>query len=137
MPAAAFVKLYAIAVCVFFAIDIVWLGFVARNFYQRHLGYLLRPQPNWTAAIVFYLLFVLGLTVFAIVPAVREDSLRKALLLGGFFGLITYATYDLTNQATIRDWPLLVSVVDMCWGVVLAASVTTITFLLGRALASP
>ena len=132
MPLSLYFKLYGVAVCAFFAIDLVWLGIVARNFYQRHLGSLLRPQPNWTAAIIFYLLFILGMVVFSVVPALRDDSLKKAVLLGGFFGLITYATYDLTNLATLRDWPLVVVLVDIGWGIVLAGSVTTITFLAGR-----
>jgi uncharacterized membrane protein len=134
---ADYLKIYVVALVSFLAIDMVWLVIVARGFYRTHLESLLSDQPNWWAAIVFYLLFVVGLLVFAIVPGVQTGSLRKALMLGGFFGLITYATYDLTNLATVKNWPWIVSVVDMVWGVVLATSVTAISFLIGRWLQLP
>jgi uncharacterized membrane protein len=93
---------------------------------------LLRPNPNWTAAIVFYLLFVAGLLVFVVVPGLQSGSTRKVLVLGALFGLITYATYDLTNLATVKDWPLSVTAVDLLWGGVLATSVSYLGFLAGR-----
>jgi uncharacterized membrane protein len=127
-----YVKLYVCAFVGFLAIDMVWLTLVARGFYRRQLGFLLSDQPNWWAAISFYLLFVAGLLVFAIVPAVQEGSLRRALLLGGFFGLVTYATYDLTNHATVKNWPWIVTLVDMTWGVVLATLVSFIGYQIGR-----
>jgi uncharacterized membrane protein len=110
----------------------VWLAFVARGFYRKHLGFLLSEQPNWWAAIIFYLLFVAGLVVFAIAPSLRAGSLRQAILLGAFFGLVTYATYDLTNLATVKNWPWIVTIVDLCWGIVLASSVSCLAFLAGR-----
>ena len=127
-----YVKLYVCTFVGFLAIDMVWLTLVARGFYRRQLGFLLSDQPNWWAAISFYLLFVAGLLVFAVVPAVQEGSLRRALLMGGFFGLVTYATYDLTNLATIKNWPLMLTLVDMTWGLVLAASVSCLGYLVGR-----
>ncbi len=123
-----FIKLYAIALPVFFAIDMTWLGLVAKNFYKNQIGFLMTPNINWTAAITFYLLFIVGLVVFVITPAVEKGSWMYALLFGALFGLITYATYDLTNLATLKDWPLLVTIVDMAWGAVLAASVSTVTY---------
>lgn len=123
-----FFKLYAIALPVFFLIDMTWLGLVARNFYVGQLGSLMRSPINWVAAISFYALFIVGLVVFVIEPAVAKHSWTHALLFGAFFGLITYATYDLTNLATLRDWPLLVTVVDLVWGMVLAASVSVATY---------
>ena len=129
---AQYLKLYLATLLAFFVIDMLWLGVVARDFYQRQLGFLLRPQPNWFAAIVFYLLFIAGLVVFVITPGLSAGSARKVLLLGALFGLITYATYDLTNLATVKDWPLLVTIVDLCWGVILAASVSYAGFLAGR-----
>lgn len=125
-------KLYAATLLGFLAIDIVWLAFVARGFYKRQLGFLLSDQPNWWAAVIFYLLFIAGLLVFAIAPGLQAGSIRKALLLGAFFGLVTYATYDLTNQATVKSWPWIVTVVDMAWGTALAASVTAFGYLVGR-----
>jgi uncharacterized membrane protein len=127
-----YLKVYAATLVGFCALDGVWLTVVARGFYRKYLGFLLSDQPNWWAAIIFYLLFVAGMVVFAIAPALQAGSLRKALLLGGFFGLVTYATYDLTNHATVRSWPWIVTVVDLCWGVVLAASVSCIGYLAGR-----
>jgi uncharacterized membrane protein len=127
-----YVKLYVCTFVGFLAIDMIWLTLVARGFYRKQLGFLLSDQPNWWAAISFYLLFVAGLLVFVVVPAVQEGSLRRALLLGGFFGLVTYATYDLTNHATVKNWPWMVTLVDMTWGVVLAASVSCIGYQIGR-----
>ena len=127
-----YVKLYAATFVGFLAIDIVWLALVARSFYKSQLGFLLSDQPNWWAAIVFYMLFIAGLLVFVIVPAVEANSLRKALLLGALFGLVTYATYDLTNQATVKDWPWILTLVDMTWGAVLATSVSCLGYLVGR-----
>jgi uncharacterized membrane protein len=123
-----FVRLFLIALPVFFIIDIVWLVFVAKNFYQKQIGFLMKPDINWLAAIVFYLLFIAGLITFVISPAVARHSWIHALLYGALFGLITYATYDLTNLATMKDWPLLVTLVDLTWGTALAASVSVITY---------
>lgn len=123
-----FIKLYAIALPVFFAIDMVWLGLVAKNFYKSQIGFLMKPDINWVAAILFYLLFIVGLVLFVIAPAVEKDSWMYALLFGALFGLITYATYDLTNLATLKDWPLLVTIVDLAWGATLGALVSVVTY---------
>ena len=130
-----YLKLYAAMLVAFFAIDMVWLGLVARNFYREHLGYLMAPDVRWAAAVVFYLLFIAGVLAFVVVPALRADSLRNALLYGAFFGLITYATYDLTTLATVRDWPFVVTVVDRLWGTALAAAVSWAGFAAGKWLA--
>jgi len=123
-----FIKLFFIALPVFFVIDMIWLVFVAKKFYQQQIGFLMKPDINWIAAIIFYLLFIGGLVIFVISPAVKLQSWVHALIYGALFGLITYATYDLTNLATIKDWPLLVTVVDLIWGTVLAASISLITY---------
>ena len=123
-----FIKLYAIALPVFFIIDMIWLGLVAKNFYRNQIGFLMKSDINWTAAIIFYLLFIVGLILFVITPAVEKGSWTYALLFGAMFGFITYATYDLTNLATLKDWPILVTIVDLVWGAVLAASVSVITY---------
>ena len=127
-----FAKLFLIALPVFFAIDMVWLALVAKNFYQKQIGFLMKPDINWLAAIIFYLLFITGLIIFVITPAMVKQSWVHALLYGALFGLITYATYDLTNLATVKDWPLLVTAVDLVWGSVLAASVSVITYLIAN-----
>ena len=125
-----FIRLYLIALPVFFAIDMVWLGLVAKNFYRQQIGFLMKPDINWPAAIIFYLLFIGGLVTFVISPAFEKHSWLHALLYGAFFGLVTYATYDLTNLATTKDWPLLVTVVDLVWGSTLAASVSVISYII-------
>ena len=124
-----FLMLYGISVPVFFAIDMVWLGVVASNFYKTQLGSLM-GDINWTAAIIFYVVFLVGLTFFAIYPAVLKNSLMTALMLGSLFGFFTYATYDLTNLATLKNWPLSVTIVDMVWGTILVASVSVMTVLI-------
>jgi uncharacterized membrane protein len=123
-----FLKLYFIALPVFFAIDMVWLGLVAKNFYRQQIGFLMKPDINWPAAIIFYLLFIGGLVAFVVLPAFEKHSWIHALLFGAFFGLVTYATYDLTNLATTKDWPILVTLVDLVWGTILAASVSVVTY---------
>jgi uncharacterized membrane protein len=123
-----FIKLYFIALSVFFAIDMVWLGLVAKNFYSKHIGFLMKTDINWGAAIIFYLVFIVGLVVFVITPAIEKNSLTQVIWLAALFGFITYATYDLTNLATIKNWPLIVTIVDLIWGTVLAILVSTITF---------
>jgi len=125
-----FIKLYLIALPVFFAIDFLWLALVARKFYVAQIGLLMKTNINWPAAIIFYLLFIVGLIIFAIAPALEKKSLYSAILMGGLFGFFTYATYDLTNLATLKNWPLSVTIVDMLWGVILAATVSTITYLI-------
>jgi uncharacterized membrane protein len=117
---------------VFFTIDIFWLALIARKFYKDQIGFLMKPEINWYAAIIFYLLFIAGLVIFVIEPAVERQSWINALVFGALFGLVTYATYDLTNLASMKDWPLLVTVVDMVWGTFLASSVSVITFFIAK-----
>lgn len=125
-----FFKLYLIALPVFFAIDMLWLGLIAKNFYRRELGFLMAENVNWVSAILFYLLFIAGIVFFVLIPNLNKGSFLPVLLSGAFFGLITYATYDLTNLATIKNWPILVTVVDLVWGVVLSSLVSVITYFL-------
>ena len=124
-----FLKLYAISFVIFFAIDLLWLGIIAKNIYQRYIGELLRPDVNWVAAILFYLLFIGGLVIFVLMPAVDSGSWVKALLLGALFGFITYATYDLTNLATLKGWPIQITIIDLIWGTFLGASTSTLSYL--------
>lgn len=126
------VKLYLLTLIAFLAIDGVWLGVVARTLYSKHLGYLLAPKTVWPAAILFYLLYVVGVLVFAVMPGLEAGSLARAVLLGALFGLIAYATYDLTNLATVRGWPVLITVIDLVWGTVLSAAVAAIGYGIGR-----
>jgi len=128
------ILLYLITLVVFFVIDMIWLGVVAKGFYRRQLGTLMTPQVNWAAAVLFYLLFIVGLLVFVIRPALVAGAPLNALFYGALLGLISYATYDLTNLATLKDWPLAVTIVDLIWGTVLGGIVSYISALLGRLL---
>lgn len=134
MSAAFWLKLYLLTVPVFFLIDMVWLAFVARNFYKEQLHSLLSPRVNWTAALLFYFIYIAGILFFAVRPGLEAGSLARACLSGALFGFFTYATYDLTNLATLRDWPVLVSVVDIGWGTVLCTLVSGAAYLIGARL---
>jgi uncharacterized membrane protein len=125
-----FIRLFLIALPALFLIDMVWLVLVARKFYSDKLGYLMKPDVNFIAVIIFYLIFIGGLVSFVIVPATEKHSWTHAIFNGMFFGLVAYATYDLTNLATIKDWPLVVTIVDLIWGMVLSGSVSLVTCLI-------
>lgn len=112
--------------------DLLWLGVIAHDFYWSTLGSLIAPTINWGAIIAFYILYVIGLTYFATLPALKAGSIRKAFILGGLFGFFTYMTYDLTNLGTLRDWSLTLSLVDMAWGFVLSAFVSSVTYLISK-----
>jgi uncharacterized membrane protein len=127
-----YLKLYFATLIAFLAIDMVWLGVVARTVYQKYLGFLLTPTTNWIAAVLFYLLFILGILVFVVVPGLENNSLKATLPRAALFGLITYATYDLTNLATVKNWPVLISVMDMAWGTVLSVVVSYVGFMVGK-----
>jgi uncharacterized membrane protein len=129
---AYYFKLYLATFIAFLAIDMVWLGLVARTFYRKHLGFLMAASPNWVAALVFYLLFIAGILVFVVVPGLETDSLKTTLLRAALFGLVAYATYDLTNLATLKNWPVLITVVDLAWGMVLSVAVSYVSFLVGK-----
>ncbi len=127
-----YLKLYGVTFIAFLVIDMVWLGIIARTFYQKHLGFLMAPSINWLAAILFYLLFIVGILVFVVVPGLNGSSLTTTLLRAALFGLITYSTYDLTNLSTVKDWPLIITVVDIIWGMVLSVSVSLVSLMAGR-----
>lgn len=116
---------YFSTLLVFFALDMLWLGLIAKDFYRSRLYFVLSEQVNWTAAIVFYLIYIAGIVFFAVAPALKLQSLQVAMLHGAVLGFLCYATYDLTNMATIAKWPLTIVVVDIIWGTVLTASCAT------------
>ena len=125
MPVQKLILGYLLTTLVFFAIDLVWLGVIAKDMYNKLLGNLLADKVNWTAAIIFYLLFIVGIFIFVILPAVEKNSFIKAVVLGALFGFFTYATYDLTNLATLKGWPLKVVFIDIIWGMVLTSIVSS------------
>jgi uncharacterized membrane protein len=127
-----YVLQYLAAAGIFVIIDSIWITKMAPGFYRKYMGNLLRKKPDFFAAVVFYLIYILGIIVFALSPALREDSFWYAAGLGGLLGFVMYATYDLTNQSTLKNWPRIVTVVDMAWGTFVTGAVTAITFLLFR-----
>lgn len=120
---------YLIAFLSFFALDMVWLGLIAKNYYKQKLGFILSDNPNWVAAIVFYLIFIGGILFFAVNPSLKEGRWQTAILNGVLLGALCYATYDLTNMATIAKWPIEIVIIDIIWGMVLTGSVSVITYL--------
>ncbi len=128
-----FIKLYLIAIVVFTLIDLIWLLVISRKLYKNKIGHLMAKKANLAAAAVFYLLFIAAMVFFVIAPAAEKQSLLYALGAGAFFGLVTYATYDLTNLATLRDWPLSITIIDLSWGTFItsATSIAT-TWISGR-----
>lgn len=111
-----YVVAYIAAATGFLLLDFLWLGFVAKTFYRQEIGALLLEKFNMTAAIGFYLIFVVGVVIFAVLPALQAGSWKTALLYGALFGFFTYATYDMTNLATLKGWSFPVTVVDIAWG---------------------
>jgi uncharacterized membrane protein len=126
------IGLYVLTAVVFFAIDLVWLGVVAAPFYQRQMGDLMRPDVRWGAALAFYALYIAGILVFAVLPGLEAGSLGRSVALGAFFGLVAYATFDLTSLALVRDFPEAMVVVDLVWGTVLTATVAAAGWGVGR-----
>ncbi len=125
-----YLKVSIIAFIIFIIIDLLWLGLIAKDLYQRELGHLLKPNVNFTAAIIFYLIFIIALSVFVIVPGIEADSIWKVIFLGALFGFASYATYDLTNYATLEGFPLNMVIIDLIWGTSLGTLTSLLTFLI-------
>ncbi|MCX7865338.1 MAG: DUF2177 family protein [Novosphingobium sp.] len=105
----------------FLALDALWLSQMVSRFYRPAIGHLLADKPNVSAAVAFYLLYVTGIVVLAVLPALERGGLGKAAMLGALVGLLAYGTYDLTNHATLKDWPLRLTLVDMAWGTIVTS----------------
>lgn len=121
---------FLVAAGLFILIDSIWIAKVANKFYKDNLGHLLAAKPNFVPAAIFYTLYIIGIMVFALQPALDENSLSMSAVYGGFLGLVMYATYDLTNHATLKKWPAKVTVVDMLWGTILTGTITSLSFLI-------
>lgn len=121
--------IYTIATFFFFAIDMLWLGVIAKKLYREKLGFILADEVNWAAALIFYFIYIAGILFFAVYPALRTLNWQTALLNDALFGFMCYATYDLTNMATIAKWPLQIVLIDVVWGTVLTGSVSILTYL--------
>lgn len=127
---------YVATAVVFFGLDYVWLSRIAIGFYRRHIGDLLLATPNFAAAGLFYLFYIAGIVYFAVLPAVSGGGWLTALAGGALLGLIAYGTYDMTNLATLKDWSITVSIVDMAWGSFLTATAATAGYFAVTRLAS-
>ena len=133
MTMKSYLALYALTAVAFMVIDFTWIGVVASNFYDKHLGPIMRPDVNWPAAIAFYAIYIAGILVFAVLPALADGgSLARAITLGAFLGFFAYATFDLTSMALLKGFSWTVVVVDLIWGTVLTASVAASGFGIGR-----
>ena len=117
--------------------DAIWLGLVARTFYRDQLGALLLPSPNFAIAAIFYVFFAMAIVLLAVMPGVRSGSFATALCYGAVLGLAAYGTYDITNLATLKGWPLAVSLVDMAWGTFVTALSASCGFFVSRYFAGP
>lgn len=124
--------LYAICVAAFFALDFVWLSLATPRIYRPLLGDLLAEKPRLGVAAAFYLAYVIGIIALAVLPGLRESSVTGALWRAALFGFLAYATYDLTNLSTIRDWPAAVSVVDLAWGTCVTSLVAVAGYYAGQ-----
>jgi uncharacterized membrane protein len=118
----------------FGAVDFVWLAFLAKDLYRNGIGHLMADSPNWIAAALFYLLFIAGLLYFAVLPGLAADDWMKTLVPAALFGFFCYATYDLTNWATLRDWPASIVAADLAWGTFVSAAGASAGFFITRAL---
>lgn len=121
IPMTTWIIAYFATLFVFFAIDMLWLGLVAKDFYAGQLGSLMAENVRWGVAILFYALYILGILIFASHHGLSGGSLGKAALYGALFGFFCYATYDMTNLATLQGWPVKMVIVDIVWGTVLTA----------------
>ena len=123
-----YVKLFSVSLFTFLILDAIWLGFVARNFYAKYLAAYLTDNVIWLSAIIFYIIFNIGLLIFVILPSIEKNSYSTLILYSILYGLVTYATYDLTNYATIKDWPFAVTIVDIIWGMFVALASSSAAF---------
>jgi uncharacterized membrane protein len=132
MPAVKIIYTYLAMTAAFLAVDLIWLGIVAKNFYHDQIGHLMKATPDWPAALIFYALFIVGIMVFAVLPHYEKGTLYDTLLYGALFGFFTYMTYELTNYAVLKDWPLTIVFVDIVWGIVLSAVVSLAGYFVAR-----
>lgn len=129
-----YIVVYFISLAVFLVIDFVWLGIIAKNLYSSEIGHLMAEKVKFVPAFIFYMLFVVGIVILVINPALEAKSLAKALIFGSVLGFVSYATYDLTNFATLKDWPLKVVIIDIIWGTFLTGTVATVSYLISNAI---
>ncbi|SRR6056297_1601405 len=126
----SYFKVYILAFLIFILIDSIWLGFIARDLYRKQIGFLLKEKFDMKVAVIFYLFFIAGLVFFVLNTAIINQSWQYALFAGLFYGFITYATYDITNLATIKDWPVMLTVIDIIWGSLICGTTSIIAYII-------
>ena len=126
------IKTFLVAFAVFLGIDMLWLTVIASKFYKSQIGHLMADKAKLLPAAIFYIIFIAAMVYFVITPALEHQNMTQLLLSAAIFGFVTYATYDLTNMATLKDWPLLVTVVDLAWGTFISLAVSLITYLIRK-----
>jgi uncharacterized membrane protein len=129
MPIFKLIYTFAAMAVAFMAVDLLWLGLIAKKIYQNQIGHLMKTSPNWTAALIFYALFIIGTMIFCVIPAAEKNSLNHALLYGALFGFFTYMTYEITNYAVLKTWPLGIVPIDIIWGIALTSIISIVGFL--------
>lgn len=131
-----YVLAYVSTALIFFVLDFIWLSTMATSFYRARIPDIMAADVNYTAAVLFYLMFVAGVVIFAVSPALDSGRLATAAIYGALFGFMAYGTYDLTSQATLKQWSTIVTIVDMAWGTFASASAASLSYLVTRALLS-
>ena len=129
-----YLTLYAIALCIFLIFDLLWIGVIARDFYRDSMGALMSDKPRLDVGLVFYALYVVGLTIFGASAGMPTSDWKPALLYGALFGFFCYATYDLTNLAVMKDFPTKLALIDLAWGTAISGLTSALTIVIGRAL---
>ncbi len=124
------IVIFLVTFIIFMIIDFLWLSIFAKKIYHKHLGYIMAKKQNMLATVIFYAVFIIGLLFFVINPAIIRQSVVMALFAGSFYGLITYGTYNLTNFATIKNWPITITIIDLTWGIFLCGLISLISYLL-------
>jgi len=126
-----FIKIYLLSFVVFMSIDCIWLGFIAKNLYREQIGFLMAAQFRIVPAILFYTIYLFGLVYFVIEPSLRSSSFSGLMIGGAIFGFVCYATYDLTNLSTLKDWPVKIVFIDLAWGTLLSVTTSAICYSIG------
>lgn len=123
---------FVITLLIFGAIDFLWLGAIAKNLYQQKIGFIMADKFNWVAALIFYLMYIGGMLYFVIFPSLNNGDWQTALLKGAILGVLCYGTYDLTNMATLKNWPYEIVIIDILWGAFLTGLTSVLSFIIAQ-----
>ncbi|MEI6659971.1 MAG: DUF2177 family protein [bacterium] len=126
------IKTYLLSLVVLMGLDGIWLGFISRDFYHKYLGFIFTDKVTWWPILIFYPIYAIGVVAFVLIPSIEAKSILMALWRGALLGLVAYAAYDLTNNATIANWPVIITFADMAWGIVVTALTSAIVYAIMR-----